>query len=83
MASSDHTPNDHAPGFRAIRWNIGWILRPVFGFGMAIVAIAAVFALAPPHFRAAAGGAADPRRRANGTAWWSESKLEPVKPAIC
>jgi phosphatidate cytidylyltransferase len=48
MASSDHLTNngrrgDHAPGFRAIRWNIDWILRPVFGIVLAIIAIGAAF----------------------------------------
>ena len=27
----ERAPADHAPGFRAIHWNIGWILRPLFG----------------------------------------------------
>jgi len=55
MASSDHlTENgrrgDHAPGFRAIRWNIGWILRPIFGIALAIIAIGAAFE--PPRILA-------------------------------
>jgi phosphatidate cytidylyltransferase len=41
---------DHAPGFRAIRWNNDWVLRPLMGITMAILAIAAVFALAPRIF---------------------------------
>jgi phosphatidate cytidylyltransferase len=41
---------DHAPGYRAIRWNIDWILRPLFGIALAVFAIAAVFALAPKAF---------------------------------
>ncbi len=42
--------NGDAPGFRAIRWNIDWILRPLFGIVMAILAIGSVFALAPRVF---------------------------------
>jgi phosphatidate cytidylyltransferase len=33
----------HAPGFRAIRWNMDWITRPLFGIGLALVAIGALF----------------------------------------
>ena len=32
-----------APGFRALRWNMDWILRPVFGIALAIIAILALF----------------------------------------
>jgi phosphatidate cytidylyltransferase len=52
LASPQHPRSDHAPGFRAIRWNIDWILRPLFGIVLAIVAVAAVFALAPKAFAA-------------------------------
>jgi phosphatidate cytidylyltransferase len=46
---SAHIPNmshhdHHAPGFRAIRWNMDWITRPLFGIGLALIAIAALFA---------------------------------------
>jgi phosphatidate cytidylyltransferase len=34
--------NDHAPGFRAIRWNMDWITRPLFGIGLALLAIGLV-----------------------------------------
>ena len=29
----------HAPGFRAIRWNMDWITRPLFGIALALLAI--------------------------------------------
>lgn len=34
---------DKAPGFRAIRWNMDWILRPLFGIALALVAIGALW----------------------------------------
>jgi phosphatidate cytidylyltransferase len=42
--------HDHAPGLRSLRWNIDWILRPLFGIFMAIIAIAAVVGLPPKYF---------------------------------
>jgi phosphatidate cytidylyltransferase len=50
LASSHDGRSDHAPGFRAIRWNIDWILRPLFGIALAIFAVAAAVALAPKAF---------------------------------
>jgi phosphatidate cytidylyltransferase len=49
-APADSRNPDYAPGFRAIRWNNDWVLRPLFGLTMAVLAIAAVFALAPRIF---------------------------------
>lgn len=45
-AGQHHAPNqlqDHAPGFRAIRWNTDWITRPLFGIALALLAIGALF----------------------------------------
>ena len=39
----------HAPGYRAIRWNMDWITRPLFGFALAGVAILAL-SYAPQYF---------------------------------
>jgi phosphatidate cytidylyltransferase len=33
----------HAPGYRAIRWNMDWITRPLFGLALAAVAIIVLF----------------------------------------
>jgi phosphatidate cytidylyltransferase len=41
QAQSPH--QGHAPGFRAIRWNMDWITRPLFGAGLAFLAIFALF----------------------------------------
>jgi phosphatidate cytidylyltransferase len=40
-----HPPaaGDHAPGYRAIRWNMDWITRPLFGIVLAGAAIWALF----------------------------------------
>jgi phosphatidate cytidylyltransferase len=38
--SSGH---DHAPGFRAIRFNMDWITRPLFGILLGVVMLAVVF----------------------------------------
>ena len=35
--------DDNAPGYRAIRWNMDWITRPLFGIVLAGVAIGALF----------------------------------------
>jgi len=43
--------HDNAPGFRAIRWNMDWITRPLFGLALAAVAIGVLFS-APPFFAA-------------------------------
>jgi phosphatidate cytidylyltransferase len=40
---------DNAPGYRAIRWNMDWITRPLFGFALAGVAILAL-SYAPEYF---------------------------------
>jgi phosphatidate cytidylyltransferase len=47
--TSAHHP--HAPGYRAIRWNMDWITRPLFGLGLAALAIGVLFS-APPFFAA-------------------------------
>ncbi len=39
LASPKHGGSNHAPGYRAIRWNNDWILRPLMGIGMAIFAL--------------------------------------------
>lgn len=41
----------HAPGYRAIRWNMDWITRPLFGLALAAVAIGVLFS-APTFFAA-------------------------------
>jgi phosphatidate cytidylyltransferase len=41
--------NDPAPGYRAIRWNMDWITRPLFGLVLAGVTIAVLFS-APVSF---------------------------------
>ena len=40
-----HSPaaGDNAPGYRAIRWNMDWITRPLFGIALAGVAIGVLF----------------------------------------
>jgi phosphatidate cytidylyltransferase len=40
-----HSPSagDNAPGYRAIRWNMDWITRPLFGIALAGVAIGVLF----------------------------------------
>jgi phosphatidate cytidylyltransferase len=43
--------HQHAPGYRAIRWNMDWITRPLFGLALAAVAIGVLFS-APPFFAA-------------------------------
>ncbi|HXL70199.1 MAG TPA: phosphatidate cytidylyltransferase [Rhizomicrobium sp.] len=48
MTSVHH---QHAPGYRAIRWNMDWITRPLFGLALAAVAIGVLFS-APPFFAA-------------------------------
>jgi phosphatidate cytidylyltransferase len=40
---------DHAPGYRAMRWNMDWILRPLFGLVLAGLAIWSIFQ-APEYF---------------------------------
>lgn len=47
--TSIHHP--HAPGYRAIRWNMDWITRPLFGLALAAVALGVLFS-APPFFAA-------------------------------
>jgi phosphatidate cytidylyltransferase len=43
--------HQHAPGYRAIRWNMDWVTRPLFGLALAAVAIWVLFS-APPFFAA-------------------------------
>ena len=38
----------HAPGYRAIRWNMDWITRPLFGFALAGIAVLTL--IAPEYF---------------------------------
>lgn len=45
----DTAANDPAPGYRAIRWNMDWITRPLFGFALAGITIAILFS-APVSF---------------------------------
>jgi phosphatidate cytidylyltransferase len=40
---------DHAPGYRAIRWNMDWITRPLFGIALAGIAIMSL-SYAPEYF---------------------------------
>ncbi len=51
---------DHAPGFRAIKFNWDWVTRPLFGGALAALAIAAIFGGTPyiALFGAIAGVAA-------------------------
>src|SRR6185295_17011923 len=37
-------PSNHAPGIKGIRLNWDWVTRPLFGLGLAVITIAAVFA---------------------------------------
>jgi phosphatidate cytidylyltransferase len=46
--SNQHQPHAHAPGYRAIRWNMDWITRPLFGFALAGIAILTL--IAPEYF---------------------------------
>ncbi|MGH6828885.1 MAG: phosphatidate cytidylyltransferase [Rhizomicrobium sp.] len=46
MTSVHHS---HAPGYRAIRWHLDWITRPLVGLGLAAIAVVALFA-APSYF---------------------------------
>jgi phosphatidate cytidylyltransferase len=48
-----HRPSSHAPGYRAIRWNMDWITRPLFGIALAGIAILAL-SYAPEYFAALA-----------------------------
>jgi len=36
-------PAQHAPGYKAIKFNLDWITRPLFGIALAAVAIAGIF----------------------------------------
>jgi phosphatidate cytidylyltransferase len=47
--SSQNPPGTDAPGYRAIRWNMDWITRPLFGFALAGIAILAL-SYAPEYF---------------------------------
>src|SRR5690242_3270720 len=35
--------HDHAPGFRAVKWHIDWIRRPVVGIALILIVLAALF----------------------------------------
>ena len=48
---SNAPQNTPAPGYRAIRWNMDWITRPLFGFALAGLAILAL-SYAPEYFAA-------------------------------
>ena len=53
MSAQPHIPRasrDHAPGFKAIRWNMDWITRPLFGVGLAALAIFALTRDTPVYF---------------------------------
>jgi phosphatidate cytidylyltransferase len=41
-------PAEHAPGYKAIRFNLDWITRPLFGIMLAGAAVAAIFG-GPPY----------------------------------
>jgi phosphatidate cytidylyltransferase len=43
--SAQHSlpPSEHAPGYRAIRFNMDWITRPLFGVILGVIALAVVF----------------------------------------
>jgi phosphatidate cytidylyltransferase len=43
MTAGDHNLRGSAPGYRALRWNMDWITRPLFGIGLAVVAIVSLF----------------------------------------
>ncbi|MBS0471372.1 MAG: phosphatidate cytidylyltransferase [Proteobacteria bacterium] len=43
MSTQIPAQNDPAPGFRGVRFNMDWITRPLFGLGLAAIAIAAIF----------------------------------------
>ena len=47
--SDTHQNPPGAPGYRAIRWNMDWITRPLFGFALAGIAILAL-SYAPEYF---------------------------------
>ena len=43
MTSQPTSPsNDHAPGYRAIRFNMDWITRPLFGILLGVIALGVV-----------------------------------------
>lgn len=43
MSAGDQKLPGDAPGFRALRWNMDWITRPLFGIGLALIAIVSLF----------------------------------------
>ena len=51
-----HSPADPAPGYKAIRFNLDWITRPLFGIALAIAVVAAIFG--GPVYIAGFGGLA-------------------------
>ena len=40
--SAQHNSGDHAPGFRAIRFNMDWITRPLFGIVLGVMALGVI-----------------------------------------
>ena len=66
-----HRPaaGDRAPGYRAIRWNMDWITRPLFGVVLAAAAIWALFSAAAIFAGLVVAHRHSPLP-ANGTAWW-------------
>ena len=48
--SAQHSEPDNAPGFKAIRWNMDWVTRPLFGIALAALAIYALTRDAPLYF---------------------------------
>src|SRR5262249_50658136 len=52
--NNQHHPHAHAPGYRAIRWNMDWITRPLLGFALGGIAIL-VLSYAPEFCAALAG----------------------------
>jgi len=50
VSSTNHNnAPQNAPGFRAIRWNMDWITRPLFGLALATIAVGVLFS-APLYF---------------------------------
>src|SRR4051812_23987984 len=88
MTAGHHNLHDNAPGFRAIRWNMDWVLRPLFGIALALVAIGALWAGPVPFaFLVAAMGLAAGfewhRMVARGRAYRTEAIITSLALAIC
>jgi len=54
VTRSGHISAPSAPGYRAVRFNLDWITRPLFGIALAALATAAIFGGAPYIAAAAA-----------------------------